>query len=76
MEAMLYFRIPEDHVVSQGKDQGCRLRVLGEVYTGGRKNTPPPKRFCIGKKDPSAPSFINPNSNFMLYFPREAIPEE
>ena len=32
--------------------------------------------MCIGKEDPSSPYFMPPNGNFVMYFPREEMPEE
>lgn len=73
-----FVKIPED----TGK---ISLNKRGETtyveYTYGRRYMPEkkynvPQRTTIGKMDPSNPSMMCPNPNFLKYFPEVELPEE
>lgn len=47
----------------------------GRTYDAAKKYNSP-KRVCIGKKCAEHPGMMNPNTNFLRFFPEAALPEE
>ena len=47
----------------------------GRTYDAAKKYNSP-KRVCIGKKCIERPGMMNPNTNFLRFFPEAALPEE
>ena len=47
----------------------------GRTYNPNKKYTSP-KRVIIGKRCQTDPEMIQPNENFLRYFPDEVLPEE